>query len=366
MKLIYIFSTGLASMMLLGCPHGNSFSTQIEASATANAPWAVGEVVATSCMVPSGNADARRYKAEKDVIYYGSNPFIFNDRDAFWRYIQMFKIRCQVVQRKFKGITTQGNYLVKDYLAATQMPLGAAYIFHRQEDVKQSAFKTEWLSDSESTKHADSSDGTKYYKDGMRIGPWETYDSSGIAGPQKCKGEYGVSSGEREGLWTCWIKNGMMVTQGQYLQGKMHGRWTAWRSQETVYTQGLYIDGEKQGWWIETAPGEYRTQGYYQNNLREGVWVTFDYDGGIQTEGSYIHGLKDGCWSWFLAGKKYQQGCFSKGHRIGLWQRWYNNGQLEMQGEYDGQENPIGQWRSWNHDGSSNCAGMQCRYYFDD
>lgn len=367
MKLVYVFLIGLTSIALWGCTNENQTSSiQADPAATALAPLAIGEVVATSCIVPSDNANSRRYGVDDQLIYYSSNPFIFNDRDAFWRYIEMFrgKRKCLIIERRFEGITTQGLYLVRDYEASNQSPMGTAYTFPHLEDVRDSAFKTEiLLSPNQNNTTLESLPiGANQYKDGIRTGWWEISERAGILGPQRCEGEYGTS-GERQGLWTCWISNGMMVTQGQYLQGKMHGRWTTWRNENNINTQGLYINGIKEGWWIETAPGEYRTQGYYRNDLREGVWVTLNYDGSVLSKGSYIHNLKDGCWDWFLNEKKIQHGCFREGVRIGIWKRWHFNGTQQSQGEFNAHGNPVGDWISWDDNSNVRCTGVRCNYF---
>ncbi|CAD8112413.1 unnamed protein product [Paramecium sonneborni] len=190
------------------------------------------------------------------------------------------------------------------------------------------------------------------YKDGLKIGRWDTLQLQ----PQK-KLYYQIIGGGffnqnsiKYGEWVEIVKNcgfSDMITiyKGEYKNGKKFGKWEIKQSSNQDYYKfrpifgGLYdMDGRKQNLWLEEQCGSsYKLSsknliffGNYRNGQKIGQWDYMDIgedgstqiftDGGLYDENGMKHGM------WYLNSKnqftsKFYSVEYKNGFRINAWKQ---------------------------------------------
>ncbi|MGL4668690.1 MAG: toxin-antitoxin system YwqK family antitoxin, partial [Saezia sp.] len=141
----------------------NAASYQIDEQATAQAPWKVGEVIASGYMRTS----ERRPNGE----------------------------------RKFVGITSKGYFVVQDFYLGNGKKLTDPFVIVQQEKV----------------------DIINAYKDMPLDGVFVVW-YSGDSERKMEEGHY--QDGKKQGLWTTWYGNGQKAYEGYYQDGKEQGSWS--------------------------------------------------------------------------------------------------------------------------------------------
>jgi antitoxin component YwqK of YwqJK toxin-antitoxin module len=146
----------------------------------------------------------------------------------------------------------------------------------------------------------------------------------------------------------------------------------------TNYTVCVKPDGDEilNGWWKETyTNGILRTQGKYLDNLKQGLWI-WQYEDGIQSKnGPYLDDKEHGHWTWrYRDGSVAQHGDMCRGVNCGRWQghypngskrydvwwkngklcgkilNYFENGQLAVEG-YMLMDKKVGTWTYWDNTG---------------
>jgi len=200
-------------------------SHEIDPQATSQAPWSIGEIVY------QGNTST-------------TPPLPYD--------------------RKFLGITSQGDYLVQD--------------FYQQSDTKFSDPFIIKNTPGQTVSFEDSSIEGKY------IHWWQN-------GLKRSEGQY--QNGKQQGRWTYWHDNGEKGNEGQYQEGKEQGPWTYWYKSGAKLCEGQLQDGQPQGpliCWHEN--GVKSGEGQFQDGKRQGLWIQWDLRGQKTIEIWYENGTE--------------------------------------------------------------------------
>jgi len=140
---------------------------EIDARATAQAPWKVGEVVVAECMS---------------------------------------RFEPVMIERRFVGITSDGKFVVQDFYQSSGQKLTDSFVMVEREFVDI----LDW--DHYESRHLVPIEGV--------LITW--YEN----GEKKCEGQY--VDREPQGVWVCWYETGRKLIEGAYENGEKRGVWIRW------------------------------------------------------------------------------------------------------------------------------------------
>jgi uncharacterized protein len=193
---------------------------------------------------------------------------------------------------------------------------------------------------------------TGEYEDDLRSGLWITYFEDGDK-----RGE--IEYIEDHGRYTEYYHSGKIFAEGPKSGSRNVGHWRYFNEQGILQSEGDYVNGKKQGTWQEYYPsGKVSSSGLYENDVAVGNWKYFFEDGTISTSGDFVGGKKNGYWSaynpagklkseitynggsgeyreYFPGGKLKLKGMVLEGKNQGLWKYYYEDGKLEGECEFD-------------------------------
>ena len=97
---------------------------------------------------------------------------------------------------------------------------------------------------------------------------------------QFCKKE--ISPGSFGFQFTSWDKNGNILDEGFYLNGKLNGKFVSWHPNGIKESEGQYENGKAVGLFTKWHDdGSLSIQGYYKDGNFDGEWLYWDKDGNI-------------------------------------------------------------------------------------
>jgi uncharacterized protein len=231
-------------------------------------------------------------------------------------------------------------------------------------------------------------------------GPCESYYSNGVLA---AKGNYN-DTGEKEGLWFYYYKNGAVSEKIIYKNDKTDGLAKWYYPDGTPKGEVLYIDGKQQGvrkeysraglllnlynfkddvlegptsvyYNIGEAYKEYEGKykegklndtlyEYYDNGvLRSSKFMlnnkqgngdikTFHRNGQLSSRVKNLNGLFEGEYrAYSYDGKLVREGQYLGGIEVGTWKSYYDNGKLEEEIQYDEKGKKNGILKSYDRDG---------------
>lgn len=92
---------------------------------------------------------------------------------------------------------------------------------------------------------------------------------------------------------------------------------------------------------------------YDSDGKRHGPWEFWYANGQKKADCTYdAHRLDGASTFWHPNGELLQRGAFDLNTQIGHWERWFDNGQLRDVGDYDSQGKRIGEWKTYDRDGT--------------
>ena len=219
--------------------------------------------------------------------------------------------------------------------------------------------------------------------------------------------QYDIETGEKDGYWETYDRDGNLESKGNYVNGKADGYFESYDEDGKLYEKGHYKNGEMVGYWetYDYTENVYN-KGHYKNNLMDGLWKYYYPNGQLYGKGYYKNDFKDGVWEWYDKNGKltikdlYKNGGFFKelplkeseeskkgklfvprkisgedsrwtiwnneqpikdgkpinqytedGKKIGYWEQYHTNGKIHRKGFYVNGE-PDGIWEEYNFDGN--------------
>ena len=176
------------------------------------------------------------------------------------------------------------------------------------------------------------------YENGNPIGTWTKWSRDAENRLRKT-GEIVFEEGA--GRWREWDPNTLVVVRaGDYQNWKRNGLWKSWDAQEVIVSEGEYKEGKKVDKWIWYKDGE--DKGWEENYIEgtlEGKFFNLSPFSDIRGKGSFKEGVKTGDWEEYYTSaegslEKKQSGTYQFGKKTGLWSLYAKNGRRVAEGTY--------------------------------
>ncbi len=157
------------------------------------------------------------------------------------------------------------------------------------------------------------------------------------------------------GHWVSYYPNGKVKEDGHYFQGTKVNNWKAFfpsgvLEEETPYDQQGALNGDYRSYFENGIIG---TQGTYVDNTRNGKWKYFYQNGQVGAEAEMTYGMRNGVWNewnWTASPKVY--GIYESNRSVGKWEYFHKNGKIKEKGYYDDEGQKHGIWQRYWASGS--------------
>jgi uncharacterized protein len=117
-----------------------------------------------------------------------------------------------------------------------------------------------------------------FFKKGRMHGEWSTYYRNEPGDLLKNRMHY--ENGIRDGLTQNFDKDGKVLREGNYKDGKRDGQWLLKYDQANTKYVGSFKDGKREGEFKEfRKDGTVRSVGYYRDDKKSGIWKQYDKSG---------------------------------------------------------------------------------------
>lgn len=150
------------------------------------------------------------------------------------------------------------------------------------------------------------------------------------------------NSGNKRGPWISFHPNGVLASEGYFMNGKKNGIFKTYDKRGNLLTLEKYRDGElvvdsEESVILDLrstyyADGTIKSTGGYIDDLKEGTHRLYDQEGNIEGGELYSKGQKIG------AGIIDENGDYQ-----GLWKLFYPTGELQAEGEFEDTKR-TGEW----------------------
>jgi len=176
------------------------------------------------------------------------------------------------------------------------------------------------------------------YENGKPIGTWTQWSRDAENRLRKT-GEIVFEGGE--GRWREWDPNTLVVVRaGDYKNWQRQGLWKSWDAQEVLVSEGEYDQGKKIGKWVWYKEGEDKGwQENYENGILDGEFHNLSPYAEIRGKGKYKEGTKTGEWQEYYTAQegsleRSQSGAYQFGKKEGLWSLYAKNGRRIGEGTF--------------------------------
>ena len=142
--------------------------------------------------------------------------------------------------------------------------------------------------------------------------------------------------GEPDSIWMWYYSDGSLLRKENFYNGLPDGLLTEYDKQGNIITQGEYIEGKKEGEWIVYV-GDSKDVIEYSDGFMNGWYRSYFPDGDLRYEGKYVDDNPNGEHIWYWENKKLrQQGVYVMGRKNGDWKKWDKEGVLQILISYTG------------------------------
>ncbi len=157
-------------------------------------------------------------------------------------------------------------------------------------------------------------------EDGYRV---ETYED----GSRRAAGT--IVDGHRQGEWSEWHLNGVLVARGSYDAGQKEGEWKDWDAEGVLTSTCGFVYGSRDGL-REKFEAELHKFIEFRNGDKHGSARVYYLDDMLESEERWYRDRRHGLSShYYPNGKLKSQGEFEHGQRIGVWNYWTEDGELD-------------------------------------
>jgi antitoxin component YwqK of YwqJK toxin-antitoxin module len=105
--------------------------------------------------------------------------------------------------------------------------------------------------------------------------------------------------GKKDGLWKEVDKNGVLLSEGYYKNGRANG-WMKWYYRGVLTAEGKMINDKRNGPWMicDVDDPSACINAYFENESREGLWKTYHKNGQLQKEQVWENDqpIAEKCW----------------------------------------------------------------------
>ena len=176
------------------------------------------------------------------------------------------------------------------------------------------------------------------YEEGNPVGTWTQWSRDNENRLRKT-GEIIFEAGA--GRWREWDPNTLVVIRaGDYENCERSGLWKSWDPQEVLVSEGEYVQGKKAGKWTWYKDGEDKGwQENYNNGVLNGKFNNLSPYADIRGVGAYSDGIKTGDWEEYYSSidgslERSQTGSYQFGKKVGIWSLYAKNGRRVAEGTY--------------------------------
>jgi len=143
------------------------------------------------------------------------------------------------------------------------------------------------------------------------------------------------NNGEKQGNWKEYYLNGVLKSEGNYVDDKKIGLWKFYHPNSKLEQIGKFAkNGKATGEWKwYFSDGSLRKIELLMNGVHENEYIEYSQNGDIKLQGEYINGNREGPWKINVNGYR-EEGQYLDGFKSGLWKYYHNNGQLIFQGSF--------------------------------
>lgn len=140
------------------------------------------------------------------------------------------------------------------------------------------------------------SDSTEFIKDSVKeLSISDKIDSMKI--DTSIYNQY--KDGKKVGLWKEVDKNGVLLSEGYYKNGKANG-WMKWYYKGILMAEGNMINDQRNGPWTicDVHDPSACVNAYFENESREGLWKTYHENGVLSKEQTWKNNqpIAEKCW----------------------------------------------------------------------
>jgi uncharacterized protein len=163
------------------------------------------------------------------------------------------------------------------------------------------------------------------YKDNLKTGEWIYYY---ISGQIEQRGKF--VKDKPAGTWTRFYENGNKWCEENLKKGVEDGSLTEYNKEGIVILQGDYVEGEREGVW-KLHNGDDSEEGSYQAGLQHGPWKGRYANGKLRYEMTFVQGVPDGKFKIFYDnGLPREEGFYTMGSREKTWNKYDMEGNLYL------------------------------------
>ncbi|REJ67755.1 MAG: toxin-antitoxin system YwqK family antitoxin [Planctomycetota bacterium] len=129
------------------------------------------------------------------------------------------------------------------------------------------------------------------------------------------------------GAWKMWDKDGELVAEGNYRDGRRQGEWTSW-----FHANESKLFGEEP---FKHFEGPFVSKTTFDEGLMDGTWTIHDNQDRKICEWHYVRGQRHGSWStWFPNGQLMTRVEYNEGELDGESTTWDSTGQIVRKGVF--------------------------------
>ena len=192
--------------------------------------------------------------------------------------------------------------------------------------------------------------------------------------------EWCVKNGKRNGAWSVYFPNGVLLSMANYTDGKKNGLFIECEKSGAVLVQEYYkndiLDGEQRKYATVKNVRILKSVNNYKNGVLNGICIEYNDMGYVQSQTEYAMGIKNGISKWYFSNgriameqtyqnnmltgeqKVYNQagilltsGNYSNNLKNGTWTEYHDNGKMKSSGTYKN-DAQCGDWKYYDTNGN--------------
>lgn len=192
--------------------------------------------------------------------------------------------------------------------------------------------------------------------------------------------EWCIKNGKRNGTWTIYYPNGVLLSTAEFIDGKKNGLYIECEKSGAVLVQEYFkndvLDGEQRKYVTVKNVRILKTVNNYKNGVLNGMCTEYTDMGYVQSQTEYAMGIKNGISRWYFsngrlameqtyqnnmlngaqqvynqAGVLLTSGNFKNNLKEGAWTEYHENGKIKSSGNYKN-DAPCGDWKYYDLNGN--------------
>lgn len=172
-------------------------------------------------------------------------------------------------------------------------------------------------------------------KEGRKKGGEFLYEGLNPSGSIQSKGLYDISGGKK-GPWSFYSDFGVLIEQGNFIEGEADGEYTTFFNDGTKKIISNYEKGSQEGYYVEYHKnGKIKKQGWVKNNQQYGEWKDYYIDGTIESiyffHKGQSHGIQKG---YSVEGKLVAENLYEFG-KVSIETNYDNNGAVSYKNDHN-------------------------------